>query len=161
MTRVAVAVLALVGCALWTGCKPRTDAPLYDNLGSLHHAVTASAGAQKYFDQGLRLMYGFNHDEAIASFKEGARLDPACGMCWWGVAVALGPNINLPMDPAAGPEAWNALEKATALAPRLTPSERDYIAALSQRYAANPPDNRAPLDSAYARAMGDLAARHP
>ena len=161
MTRVAVAVLALVGCALWTGCKARTDAPLYDNLGSLHHAVTASAGAQKYFDQGLRLMYGFNHDEAIASFKEGARLDPACGMCWWGVAVALGPNINLPMDPAAGPEAWNALEKATTLAPRLTPSERGYIAALSQRYAANPPDNRAPIDSAYARAMGDLAARHP
>jgi len=173
MTRIARAMLrgvALVAAVQLSGCKSpgmqatadRTTAvPLYNDLGSLHHTVTASAGAQKYFDQGLRLMYGFNHDEAIASFREGARQDPNCGMCWWGVAVALGPNINLPMDPAAGPQAWDALQKASALAPRLAPAERDYIAALAQRYAAKPPDNRTPLDSAYARAMGDLAAKHP
>src|SRR5262249_34658454 len=96
-----------------------------------------------------------------ASFKEGARLDANCGMCWWGVAVALGPNINLPMDPKAAPDAWDATQRASALAPKLTPVERDYIAALGQRYAAKPPDNRAPLDSAYAQAMGTVAAKHP
>ena len=173
MTRIARAMLrgvALVAAVQLSGCKSpgmqatadRTTAvPLYNDLGSLHHTVTASAGAQKYFDQGLRLMYGFNHDEAIASFREGARQDPNCGMCWWGVAAALGPNINLPMDSKAGADAWDATRKAVALAAKLTPAERDYIAALDQRYAARPPDNRAPLDSAYAQAMGIVAAKHP
>lgn len=169
MTRLAVTALAVAG-ALVTACKsgpePRAASttqapPLYDNLGSHHHAVTASPEARKYFDQGLRLMYGFNHDEAVASFREGARLDPGCGMCWWGVAVALGPNINLPMDARAAPDAWEATRKAAALAPRLSPAERDYIGAVAQRYAAQPPDNRASLDSAYARAMGEVAAKHP
>jgi hypothetical protein len=71
--------------------------PLYDNLGSYHKTITTgSPVAQRYFDQGLRLTYGFNHDEAIKSFREGIREDPACAMCWWGVAYALGPNIKVP-----------------------------------------------------------------
>ena len=71
--------------------------PLYDNLGDLHHTVTtASTAAQKYFDQGLRLTYAFNHDEAIASYTEATREDSTCAMCWWGIAYAMGPNINAP-----------------------------------------------------------------
>src|SRR5262249_44509460 len=66
--------------------------PLYKNLGSWTHRVTASEGAQHYFDQGLRLYYGFNHEEAIRAFKEAARLDPNCPMAWWGIAIAAGPN---------------------------------------------------------------------
>ena len=166
--RPLLGVLALAGVALLAGCKSRTVAtagtgstPLYDDLGTHHHTVTASAAAQRYFDQGLRLMYGFNHEEAVASFKEGARLDPSCGMCWWGAAVALGPNINLPMDPKANPDAWAATRKAVALAPKLSAAERDYINAITRRYTATPMENRAQLDSAYARAMGEVAASHP
>jgi hypothetical protein len=163
--------LALPGLLLG-GCKTKTDGPsaastaasapvpLYADLGTWHHAVTASPEAQKYFDQGLRLTYAFNHDEAIASFKEGARLDPGCAMCWWGAALDLGPNINLPMDPKAEPEAWAAAEKAQALAPKVTPAERDYIAAVAKRYA-NQPEKRPALDSAYADAMRALAAKYP
>src|SRR5437867_10168827 len=74
--------------------------PLFDNLGSHRHPVTTKSGqAQRYFDQGLRLVYGFNHDEAERAFREAARLDPACAMAYWGVALTLGPNINLPIDP--------------------------------------------------------------
>ena len=165
--RPVLGILA-AACALFTGCKSRTQAvadagstPLYDDLGTHHHTITGSADAEKYFDQGLRLVYAFNHDEAIASFKEGARRDPSCGMCWWGVAFALGPNINLPMDPKAVPDAWDATQKAVALAPKLSPAERDYIAAIARRYAAQPIDNRTPLDTAYARAMKALAAKYP
>jgi tetratricopeptide (TPR) repeat protein len=169
IARPIVGVLAVGSIALLAGCKSRTEVvaastatvPLYDDLGPHHHTITASAEAQKYFDQGLRLMYAFNHDEAVASFRQGAGLDAGCGMCWWGVAAALGPNINLPMDSKAGADAWDATRKAVALAAKLTPAEPDYIAALAQRYAATPPDNRASLDSAYAQAMGTVAAKHP
>src|SRR5262245_3660983 len=74
--------------------------PLHDDLGDHHHPVTTSSPeAQRYFDQGLRFVYAFNHDEAERSFRQAARLDPACPMAWWGVALSLGPNINLPIDP--------------------------------------------------------------
>src|SRR5713101_8043759 len=122
------------------GCKTRTDTPsaantapvpvpLYTDLGSHHHVITASPDAQQYFDQGLRLVYAFNHAEAIASFKEGARRDPNCAMCWWGVALALGPNINLPMEPKDEPEALDATKKAAVLSPKVTPAEQGYITA--------------------------------
>lgn len=167
MSRIAFAMLALTGAVLLIGCRSKTEVaagtivPLYDDLGTHHHTVTASDDAQKYFDQGLRLLYAFNHEEAVASFKEGARLDPGCGMCWWGVAMALGPNINLPMDPNAAPEAWEATRKAEALAPKLSPAEQAYIGALSRRYAGPTVDRRAQLDSAYALAMAEVAAKHP
>jgi len=89
------------------------EVPLYDNLGEYHRSIdTDVALAQSYFDQGLRLQYAFNHAEAIRSYREAVRLDPACAMCWWGIALALGPNINAPMDSAAGAEAWSAITKA-------------------------------------------------
>src|SRR4030095_15879498 len=83
--------------------SPPDSLPLYDNLGDFHRAVTATTIAQRYFDQGLRLYYAFNHAEAIRAFEEGARRDPRCAMCWWGVALSHGPNINAPMATAGRP----------------------------------------------------------
>lgn len=136
-------------------------APLFDNLGHYHKPITTrSEQAQRYFDQGLMLVYAFNHAEAARSFREAARLDPACAMAWWGVALSYGPNINKPMDPADNPKAWEALTKARELATGADEPERAYIDALSKRYAEHPPENRAPLDHAYADAMRELALRY-
>ena len=142
----------------------RADAatPLYDDLGTLHHAITAkSPMAQQYFDQGLRLTYGFNHDEAVKSFKEGVRHDSTCAMCYWGIAYALGPNINLPMDTSAMKPAYEASMHALKYAPSVTPKERAYIEALTKRYSPEPISNRAPLDSAWAVAIGKVSRRYP
>ena len=140
----------------------RDSLPLYDDLGDHHHEITTSDTlAQRYFDQGLRLVYGFNHPDAIRSFRLAQRRDPACAMCHWGEALALGPNINVLMDSASGARAFAAVRRATELAPRATPKERALIAALATRYAADPLANRKALDSAYARAMRDVARRYP
>jgi tetratricopeptide (TPR) repeat protein len=135
---------------------------LYDDLGRHHYAIsTRVPRAQRYFDQGLRLYYAFNHAEAIRAFDEAARLDPRCAICHWGTALAYGPNINLPMDSAAGVAAWAALGRARAASAHASPRERALIDALSRRYAAVPPIDRAPLDSAYARAMEQVVLRYP
>lgn len=153
LIELALAVTALAG----------TDTvPLYDNLGNHHIAVTTRfPRAQAYFDQGMRLVYGFNHGEAIRAFTEATRVDPACAMCYWGIALAHGPHVNAAMDSAAGVAAWAALLEARKHAARATPREQAYIQTLGHRYAANPPANRAPLDSAYARAMAALVKRYP
>jgi len=136
--------------------------PIYDNLGSYHMAITArSPVAQQYFDQGLRLTYGFNHDEAIKSYTEGARADSTCAMCWWGIAYALGPNINVPMDTGAVRPAWAALRQAVKLAPLVSAHDQAYIKALEARYGAEPVANRTPLDSAWAKAIGEVSRRYP
>ena len=136
--------------------------PLYDNLGTLEHPVTTSSPtAQQYFNQGLRLVYGFNHDEAIKSFKEGLKHDSTCAMCYWGIAYALGPNINLPMDTAAARPAHAAAQKALKYSSSITPRERAYIQALAKRYTSDPSANRAPLDSAWANAIGEVSRRFP
>lgn len=137
-------------------------APLFDDLGDHHHAITTSSeAAQRYFDQGLTLVYAFNHAEAIRSFREAARLDPASPMPWWGVALAHGPNINRPMTEDDAPAAWDALQRARALAANGSERERAYVEALSARYAEQLPEDRSQLDRAYADAMRELAARHP
>jgi len=103
---------------------PTTEAegaapPVYDNLGSLHHKITTESPlAQQYFDQGLRLTYAFNHDEAIRSFAEGTRQDSTCAMCFWGIAYARGPNINAPMDTSAAKPAWDAIHSGPRRWPR-------------------------------------------
>jgi tetratricopeptide (TPR) repeat protein len=136
--------------------------PLFDGLGSLHHAVsTTSPLAQRYFDQGLRLTYAFNHAEAVTAFTEAARLDPTCAMCSWGIALALGPNINIPMDTAQERQAYAAVREAQARSAHATARERRYIAALAKRYSAVPGERRAALDSAYATAMRELARAYP
>ena len=138
------------------------ETPLYDNLGTLHHTITTGSPlAQKYFDQGLRLTYAFNHDEAIKSFKQGLKHDSTCAMCYWGIAYALGPNINLPMDTSLVRPAWEASYSAVRYSVNVTPKERAYIDALAKRYSADPAVNRASLDTAWARAMGRVSRLYP
>ncbi|MGD8700220.1 MAG: hypothetical protein PVJ43_13070, partial [Gemmatimonadales bacterium] len=132
--------------------------PLYDNLGDLHHEITTRVPrAQAYFDQGVRLLYGFNHAESARAFREAERLDPSCAMCPWGVALALGPNINAPMDAEAGSEAYAAAQRALRKEKNASPREQAYIRAMAVRYAADASAERPPLDSAYARAMAKVA----
>jgi tetratricopeptide (TPR) repeat protein len=136
--------------------------PLYTNLGTHHKAVgTRVPEAQKYFDQGLRLVYGFNHAEAIRSFTRATELDPKCAMCYWGIAYAYGPHVNAGMDSASGVKAYEAAQKAKSLSRNGPAWERAYIGAVAARYAAVPPTNRANLDTAYMRGMEATARKYP
>ena len=158
-----ILLLALAACSRQPE-PPDTAStvPLFDDLGTHHRAVsTKNELAQKYFDQGLRLTYGFNHDEAERAFREAARLDPSLAMAWWGVANALGPNINLPLDEARNKRALDAVAKAKALIANAGESERAYINAIAVRYSADPAAKRIDLDRAYARAMGEVYKRFP
>lgn len=154
-----MAVLSL--SALLLAAMPASDSvPLYTNLGNYHRTITTSnPAAQRYFDQGLRLVYGFNHTEAIRAFTEATRLDPNCGMCFWGIAYAYGPHVNAGMDSASGVAAYAAAQKARAVAGRGSAVEKAFINALNRRYAKVPPADRARLDSAYATAMCDVSTR--
>lgn len=136
--------------------------PLYDNLGTLSFKVgTRDAKAQAYFDQGLRWAFAFNHAEAQRAFQAAQKADPKLAMAWWGEALVLGPNINAPMMPDAAAPALNALAKAVELAPAAPAKDRALIAALQQRYAADPKAERAALDAAYADAMKTVAEQYP
>lgn len=138
------------------------EPPLWDNLGSVSMLVTtANPRAQRYFDQGLRLAYAFNHAEARRAFRTAQRLDPECAMCYWGEALVLGPNINAPMEPEALPPALNALGRAEAKAAGTSVSEQALIAALGKRYSDDSKLERSTLDAAYAEAMGEVATRFP
>lgn len=162
MAMVLLATL-LGGCA--GGASSRGDrtlgaagAVLFEGMGDYHRPVTtSSAEAQRFFNQGMVWMFAFNHDEAIRSFKEVARLDPDCAMAWWGIALCNGPHINKPgMEPAQNAAAWAALQKALALRERADPTEQALIDALAHRYAQPPPADRSCLDRAYADAMRAL-----
>jgi tetratricopeptide (TPR) repeat protein len=136
--------------------------PLYDNLGTLTYAITTNnPTAQRYFDQGLRLTYAFNHAEARRAFHEAQRLDPNCALCYWGEAFVLGPNINAPMDEAAGNPAVLAISKAKEFSARASAPEQALINALAKRYATDPKADRAALNQAYADAMTDATRRFP
>ncbi len=140
----------------------QSPVPLYTDLGTHHRSIaTKIPAAQQYFDQGLRLTYGFNHAEAIRSYTRAAELDPACAMCWWGIAYAYGPHVNAGMDSASGVLAYQAVQKALTLGRQAPAWQRAYIQALSARYAPVPPANRASLDSAYSRAMRAVAKSNP
>jgi tetratricopeptide (TPR) repeat protein len=135
---------------------------LYDGLGKVHFPIsTSSPGAQRYFDQGMGFAYGFNHAAAIASFREGQRLDPNCAMCFWGESLAYGPNINAPLTPDANMLALKAIARAQELSANVTPPERALIIALTKRYSADPAAMRADLDAAYADAMLTVARFYP
>jgi tetratricopeptide (TPR) repeat protein len=139
-----------------------SDPPLWEGLGSITYAVTTSnPQAQAYFNQGLRLTYAFNHDEARRAFRKAQRLDPECAMCFWAEALVLGPNINLPMQEDSVAPAYAAIRKAQALAGNANPHEQALIAALATRYVADPKADRVPLDAAYATAMSKVAAQFP
>jgi tetratricopeptide (TPR) repeat protein len=156
--RISPALLLVASSLLAQQAPP----PLYKDLGTHHKAVgTRVPLAQQYFDQGLRLVYGFNHAEAIRSFTRATELDSACAMCWWGIAYAYGPHVNAGMDSASGVKAYEAAQKALALSPKASPWQRAYIRAVAARYAPVPPVDRAKLDSAYSRGMADVARIHP
>lgn len=163
---VSLAAFAMA-CSATTGAPLAPPAgepsvPLYSDLGSYSHPITTrSALAQQYFDQGLRLVYGFNHDEARRAFEQTARLDPDAAMAYWGIAYTLGPNYNLPADPERDRAAYAAVEQAQAKAGNLSDAERAYIAAIATRYAADAPSDRRSLDAAYANAMRGLSERYP
>jgi hypothetical protein len=126
-SRFLITTALTVAAAIQPVAAHAQTVPLYDNLGTLTHRIgTRVPPAQRYFDRGLRLSYAFNHLEAIRAFREAARLDTTCAICWWGVAYAYGPNINLPMDSAAGAAAWEALRHALRLSSRASPTERAY-----------------------------------
>lgn len=166
--------LAVLACAL-SGCErpaanatraaPSPDAavpPLFDGFGDLHRDVgTRVPEAQRYFDQGLRMAYGFNHEAAGRAFAEAARLDPQCAMCVWGQALVLGPNINLPMDPSLARDATALASRAAALAASARPADRALIQALQVRYVDPAPDDRSALDRAYADALARVVEQFP
>jgi tetratricopeptide (TPR) repeat protein len=162
-----LACLLLLASASCESPAPRTDAaapapPLFDSFGNLHRdAGSKVAASQRYFDQGLRLAYGFNHEAAGRAFAEAARLDPDCAICAWGQALVLGPNINMPMDPAAAAQATALAQRAQRLSVHALPADRALIAALQLRYADPAPADRKPLDRAYADAMARVVEQFP
>ncbi|MDP2356578.1 MAG: tetratricopeptide repeat protein [Beijerinckiaceae bacterium] len=135
-----------------------TEPPLWTGIGSTTWKITTSSErAQAYFDQGLRFSYAFNHDEARRAFRMAQKLDPDCAMCFWGEALVLGPNINLPMpEDAVGP-AYAAAQKAMALAGKASAREQALIDAIVVRYSSDPKASRPPLDAAYAAEMAKAA----
>jgi tetratricopeptide (TPR) repeat protein len=137
--------------------------PLYDELGSYSRKVTTnSAEAQRYFDQGLGFLHGFNHRAAIRAFQQAAEFDPECAMAHWGVALACGPHINsIAVPPPAAELAWKELELAQKNAANASPVERALINALAKRYANPQPEDRSGLDRAYADAMRELWKKYP
>jgi tetratricopeptide (TPR) repeat protein len=136
-------------------------AKLLDGMGSHRREVGTSAQAQRFFDQGLVLAYGFNHAAAEQAFREAARLDPSCAMCAWGVALVLGPHINAAMEASAVSPAWEASQEAKRLAKNAKPADRALIEALKTRYSPMPGAERPALDQAYADAMRKVAASFP
>ena len=139
-----------------------TEPPLWPDLGSITYKITtATERVQTYFDQGLRLAYAFNHSEAQRAFRMAQKLDPNCAMCFWGEALVLGPNINLPMQEDAVAPAYAAAQKAKALAANASPRERALIGALAARYGSDPKADRAPFDAAYAAEMAKVATQFP
>ncbi len=146
----------------------RAGAPLFEGMGEFSMPITtADPDAQRYFDQGMVLAFAFNHAESVRSFKAAQTLDPSCSMCFWGEALAIGPNINVTskgkviMSPAERTAAFSAITQALKLASGASPREQAYIQALASRYNGDPDTPRAPLDEAWAQAMGKVSETYP
>lgn len=138
------------------------SAVLSPGLGNHHHPIwTRSADAQRFFDQGLTLVYAFNHEEAVRFFRRAAELDPQAPMPWWGIALAVGPNYNLDVDPEREKAAYDAIQKGRGLAASAPDNERAYIEALAKRYSNDPGADLKKLAADYKNAMRDLAKLYP
>src|SRR5437667_9493756 len=137
--------------------------PPYDGLGSYSRKITTeSVEAQRYFDQGLAFIHGFNHSAAMRAFQQAAELDPQCAMAHWGIALACGPHINSTVVPRSAAElAWKEISLAQKYSRGSSPVERALIDALAKRYANPQPEDRSPLDRAYADAMRELWKKYP
>jgi tetratricopeptide (TPR) repeat protein len=168
----AALALILGGCehSSSTAAAPAVSPPemaliganLLEGLGDYSFPITSThPEVQRWFDQGLMLTFGFNHDAAERSFLKAAELDPECAMCWWGAALVVGPHVNAGMDPNDNTDAWTRLQRARALAPKATAREQAFIEALSARYAERPPEDRRALDEAYAAATRELVRKRP
>jgi tetratricopeptide (TPR) repeat protein len=160
----ATAFLVTVALVSAAGAENKSQSPprLMAGLGQVHHAVsTKNREAQQFFDQGLALVYGFNHDEARRCFEHAARLDPKLAMAWWGVALTLGPNYNLPVDLERERAAYDAIQKAIALQNDASEPERAYISALAFRYSNDPKPDLRQLDVAFRDAMSKLVKNYP
>ncbi len=163
MKKFAVVGVFLAACGGWAQ-SPAEQKPafLMQGLSNLHHPVsTQNAEAQQFFDQGLRLVYAFNHDEAARSFRRAAELDPKLAMAWWGVALAVGPNYNLPVDPEHEKIAADAIDKAKSLGTSAPQIEKDYVAALGKRFSHDAQPNYHQLDADYSSAMRELSRKYP
>lgn len=146
----------------------RAGAPLFEGMGNHQHAITtADPDAQRYFNQGLVIDFAFNHAESVRSFKAAQTLDPTCAMCYWGEALALGPNINVTsngvvvMSDEDRTAAYAAIQQAIALKDQASEKEQDYIDALATRYNGDLATPREPLDAAYVGAMRTLHQKYP
>ena len=170
MTRVQtkLIVLLLAACSYAQGqhhhheSQQAKPAELLEGLGNHSHPIaTESALAQKFFDQGLALIFGFNHDEAARLFARAAELDPMSPMPHWGIALALGPNYNLPPMPEREEKAWRAIARATELSRSAPENERAYVEALVKRYSKDPHEDRPKLAVAYKDAMKEVKECYP
>jgi tetratricopeptide (TPR) repeat protein len=162
-TRVSWIVLTLAFALAEADIVRAKEEPLFEGLGTYKRKITtASPKAQRYFNQGLAFYHDFNHREAIRSFQAAAQTDPKCAMAHWGIALACGPHINFPLVPPPAAElAWKELALAQQNTDHASPVERDLIEALSHRYANPQPEDRAPLDQAYADAMRKVWETYP
>ena len=141
---------------------PAQTAILLSGMGNHHHPIaTPSPQAQRFFDQGMTLVYAFNYDEAVRSFDRASELDPRSPMPHWGRALALGPNINLDVDPEHEKAAYEAVQKALTLAPNAPEYERAYVQALARRYSIQPGADLRKLALDYKHAMGELVRSYP
>jgi tetratricopeptide (TPR) repeat protein len=148
--------------ALAATASEKLPGPIFDGLGNIQHPVTTdSKQAQRYFDQGIRLVFGFNHKEAIRSFRSAAYLDPECAMAYWGIAYAYGPHVNKPMDASDTTNAWAAMQQAVSHQSQASPKEQAYISALTTRYQSFHTNDRSALDKAWAAASRQLARQYP
>lgn len=138
------------------------EPPFFDHLGTHHHPISTDSDlAQRYFDQGLILTYGFNHAEALRSFRAAATSDPNCAICYWGIAYVLGPHINAGMEADVVSPAWDAIHRAIKLREHASEQEQAYIEALAQRYTQMPVDDRSAFNLAYAKAMRKVTQQYP
>ncbi|MGZ4779471.1 MAG: tetratricopeptide repeat protein [Thermoanaerobaculia bacterium] len=137
-------------------------ATLEAGLGDLHRPVsTKNAMAQQFFDQGLRYVYAFNHEQAVASFQHAGELDPNLAIAWWGAALALGPNINMDVDPDREKQAYDAVQTAMKKSDNASAKERDMITTLAKRYTIDPAVDLKKLGVDYSKAMGELTKKYP
>ena len=167
----ALVVIAVVSCDKEENIQDivtKAGAPLFDGMGDHTHPITTNNKyVQRYFDQGLTIDFAFNHAESARSFRAGQTLDPNCAMCFWGEALALGPNINVTSNGSvimADQErlaAYEAIQKALSLKNKVSEKERDFIDALATRYNGDTASPRGPLDLAYAEAMRELSNKYP
>jgi tetratricopeptide (TPR) repeat protein len=163
--RIQMKLLALAFvflASVYSSFAQSDSAVLLPGLGQHHHTIsTKNPEAQRFFDQGLTLVFAFNHEEAARSFRRASELDPHSAMAFWGIALALGPCINLDVDPPHEKAAYEAAQKALLLAPSATERERSYIQALSKRYSSDPNVDLRKLDAEYANAMRELHKHYP